>query len=101
MDEIFVRITNFPYKIAGTTIPDENGDYNVYINSQISHDMQCKTLKHELSHIAHEHFYDDKNAVEDEKEAIDDEEKCVDKRLLNNIYYGGYVSWAKKRVRKG
>jgi len=30
---------------------DENGDYNIYVNSNLTAEMQVKACQHEFSHI--------------------------------------------------
>lgn len=51
MNEIFYRLVDLPTSVRGFTIPDENGDYNIYINSNLSDELLDKTVKHELEHI--------------------------------------------------
>ena len=36
MEEVYVRLVRLPSTIYGVTVKDENGDYNVYINSNLS-----------------------------------------------------------------
>jgi hypothetical protein len=40
----------------GCVSEDENGDYNVYISTRLSYDMQRDTMKHELDHIIKNDF---------------------------------------------
>lgn len=86
-DDIFVRYTDLPYSIDGTTVLDGNGDYNVYINPRESYDMQKRTLNHELSHIGHGHFYDGQATGEDEDEAESDENKKIDPHILRDVHW--------------
>lgn len=69
MDDIFIRCTKLPYKIYATTVYDSNGDYNVYINSEICSAKQEASLKHEICHIQENHFSDEKSLKEDEERA--------------------------------
>ena len=92
MDEIFVRLINFPYGVGGTTVTDNDGDYNVYINARESYNQQKETLNHELSHISHDHFYDGRSVEEDESEAEAEEDQKVDPSVLTRVHWGGYVS---------
>ena len=56
MNDVFVRVIDLPYCIKGITVPDEEGDFNVYINSRLSYDEQKITYIHEHFHILHKHF---------------------------------------------
>lgn len=69
MDEIIIRIVPLPEKINAATIPDENGDYNVYLSSRISEGRRRQALEHELRHIEKEHFYRSASVQEMESEA--------------------------------
>lgn len=52
MGEVFVRIKKLPYHIRAFVMPDEEGDYNVYINEHLSEEAQKEALAHEMRHIA-------------------------------------------------
>lgn len=56
MDNIIVRLTKFPNKIKGYTALDDDGNYNVYINCNLSADTQYKAFRHELEHISEKHW---------------------------------------------
>lgn len=53
---LIVRTICLPYSVKGLTVPDEDGDYNIYINTQLNYETQRKTLKHEVEHIKQDHF---------------------------------------------
>lgn len=89
MEDIIVRLTRLPHKIEGTTSVDEEGDYNVYLNTDICDEKQRKALRHELSHIRHNHFYDERSLGEDEEEAESD--SADGKDLLPWVDWGGVV----------
>lgn len=69
MDEIIFRTVMLPSSVRGITVVDENGDYNVYINSCNSPNIQEEAAAHELTHIFKNHFYRCSTVEEDEKEA--------------------------------
>lgn len=69
MDNIFIRNLELPPTINGVTVLDNEGDYNVYINTLLSYDTQQKTAKHEIRHIMKEHFYDFEPVIHNELEA--------------------------------
>jgi len=89
MDDIIVRLIDMPCSVDGTTVRDDDGNYNVYINAHTSRKMQLDVLKHELSHIHRNHFDDGKSLREDELEAEAAESKGVDRSSLENVYWGG------------
>jgi len=48
----FIRFVPFPNnKVRAFTLEDCNGDYNVYINSNLSMEMQRLAYEHECEHI--------------------------------------------------
>lgn len=52
MENIIVRMSeSLPLSIHGMVICDENGDYNIYLNSKLSAEEQRKAYEHELEHI--------------------------------------------------
>jgi hypothetical protein len=55
MDNI-VRCIKLPYRVKGMTVSDEHGNNNIYINKNLSYEMQIEALKHELEHIKNNDF---------------------------------------------
>lgn len=55
-----IRYVDMDTTIPGMTVEDDEGFYNIYINSRISCEEQEKTILHELSHIFDNDFYNDK-----------------------------------------
>jgi len=51
-----VRVIKLPTTIRGVTIPDPEGCYNVYINKNLSCEMQKEVLLHETAHIVNGDF---------------------------------------------
>ena len=45
-----------PLTIRAFTIPDANGDFNIYINEDLSDEAKKKSLAHEKKHIARNDF---------------------------------------------
>lgn len=56
MNDIIVRVWNAPTTVKGVTTLDGNGDYNIYINANISSEEQVKAYFHEMQHIKKNHF---------------------------------------------
>jgi hypothetical protein len=54
---LIVRSICLPCSVKGLTVPDDAGDYNIYINTQLNYETQRKALKHEVEHIKNDHFY--------------------------------------------
>ena len=69
MGEVFIRGIKFPLTIEGATVLDADGNYNVYINTSLSYETQKRVVKHELTHIKKEHFYDFDPVIHNELEA--------------------------------
>ena len=53
---IFVREIKMPLTIRAFTIPDANGDFNIYINEGLSDAAKRKSLEHEKTHISRNDF---------------------------------------------
>jgi hypothetical protein len=54
-----------PTSARGFTLPDPDGNFNIYINARIGKEMQMQAYEHELRHIDHGDFErDDAAAVE-------------------------------------
>jgi len=56
---IIVRYIPLPYTIYGVTLPNDNGDFSIYINSNISDQKQKEAVEHEIKHIELDHFYNE------------------------------------------
>lgn len=69
MNEIFVRLVDFPVDIRGMIKEDSNGDYNIYINARYTDEEQLKTWLHEAAHARLGHLHSDRPIDEIEEEA--------------------------------
>ncbi len=63
IESVFVRKIHLPMAVRAFTIPDEQGNYNVYINDRLSAEQQHKSLEHEFMHIRSGDFYKNENAA--------------------------------------
>ena len=74
MENIITRLIPLPATVKAMVALDSEGDYNIYVNDQLSHEMQVKSYQHEIRHIENNDFYngEDIRLVEEraEKEAI-------------------------------
>ena len=69
MDEYKVRLVDLPPRVGGLVSMDEEGFYNVYINSRLTRERQREALRHELDHIAEDDLYNTRpiEAVENKR----------------------------------
>ena len=51
-----VRQIKMPLTIRAFTLPDANGDFNIYINQDLSDEAKRKSLAHEDLHIENNDF---------------------------------------------
>lgn len=54
---VFIREIKMPLSIRAFTVPDSNGDFNIYVNMDLSDEAKRKSLKHEETHIKRNDFY--------------------------------------------
>lgn len=66
-ENIIVRYIPLPSTVRAFTLPDAQGDFNVYINSSLSFEQQRKSFDHEMCHIENDDFFRDETAVNIEK----------------------------------
>ncbi len=59
MNEIHVRTLPLPVRVRAFTLPDAEGDYNVYINASLSCEQQRLSFAHERRHIERDDFFRD------------------------------------------
>lgn len=53
----FVRLLPLPSSVEGVTLPNDDGTYDIYINSVLPLWRQQEALAHELAHIKKDHLY--------------------------------------------
>lgn len=70
--ECYFRLAELPATVPGVVCPNDDGTFEVYINSRLSDDAQAKARQHEIDHIRDEHFYSDKPIGQIEAEARGD-----------------------------
>lgn len=71
MNDIIFRLADgLDPRVKGFVKEDNNGDYNVYINSCLCVEAQIETCEHELRHIYMKHLRSDRpvRELEDEVE---------------------------------
>ena len=67
--DYYVRFVDFPPTVLGATLPNDDGTFSVYINARLGDDARRETLRHELEHMARDHFYRDAPIAAQEAEA--------------------------------
>ena len=65
----FVRLIRLPPKVRGVTVPNDDGTFSVYINDLYGDEIRREALRHELEHLARDHFYADTPVARQEAEA--------------------------------
>ncbi len=69
-DDCHVRYLAFPNRsVKGLTTPNDDGTFDIYINTLYPPDVQRATLAHELRHVRMGHFYSDAPIAVKEAEA--------------------------------
>lgn len=58
-----MRIIALPPHINAVTLPNDDGTFDIYINANLPLCKQRQALAHELCHIKHDHFYNDKAEI--------------------------------------
>lgn len=66
---IFVRMVLLPETVRAVTLPNDDGTFDIYVNSSLPDELQDRALEHELEHIRRDHFYNDDPVWVNEKEA--------------------------------
>ena len=69
MENEIVRLAPFPPTVNAVVLVDENGDFNIYVNENLSIEEQRRAYKHELEHIRQNHLFINKPVEECEAEA--------------------------------
>lgn len=55
----FVRFLPLPSSVEGVVLPNDDGTYDIYINTNLPIERQEAVLRHELAHIKKDHLYSD------------------------------------------
>ena len=69
-DEYYIRRLDFPNRsVKAATFPNDDGTFDIYVNTLFPEPVQEQALRHELEHIRLGHFYSDKPIRQKEAEA--------------------------------
>ena len=66
---VIVRVVGLPSTIRGLTVPDTEGNYNIFLNKNLTYEMQVDTYQHEFNHVRMGHFCSTDPVVVLEKKA--------------------------------
>lgn len=61
MENIITRLIPLPASVKAMVVLDSEGDYNIYVNNQLSYETQVKSYKHEMRHIENNDFCNDED----------------------------------------
>lgn len=67
--DYYVRLVALPAAIDGTVVPNDDGSFDIYLNSRNPEEKRRRWLDHELEHIRRDHFYRESPVAELEAEA--------------------------------
>ena len=67
--DVFIRYLELPHCVHAVTIPNDDGTFDVYVNSLVCPQKQKNAVTHELRHIKRNHFYDENPVILNEKDA--------------------------------
>ena len=69
MLDYYVRHVSLPRTVEGVSIPNDDGTFDIYINSNLPPAKQDAVLRHELRHLKAGHFYLEMPIASMEKQA--------------------------------
>ena len=81
--DYFVRLVELPRTVNGVTLPNDDGTFDIYLNSLLTEDEQKTALEHEIEHIIQDHFYNDVKplrqieAEADKKPVVEQQKKKI------------------------
>lgn len=70
MADYYIRRLPFPNRsVKAVTFPNDDGTFDIYLNTLYPEGELRSALEHELRHIELGHFYSDKSILQKEREA--------------------------------
>ncbi len=93
MNDCNIRYLDFPNRsVKAVTFPNDDGSFDIYLNTLYPEPALEDALRHELEHIRRGHFYSDKPIREKEDEADRAGSLCFSPGELVNWITGGASS---------
>lgn len=75
--DYYLYFEEFPKMgVYGVACANTNGTVNIYINTLYSEEIQFKTIKHELAHMAKGHIWDDIKLITQKELEASDNSDC-------------------------
>ena len=65
----FIRMIPLPTSVPAVVVPNNDGTFDIYINSLLPDECQHRALEPELEHVRRDHFYNDDPVGLNEAEA--------------------------------
>lgn len=69
MNRIFIRGIALPGSVRGASVKNEDDDFIIFVNTNLSVEARDRAALHELRHIQLDHFYDQEPVIVNELEA--------------------------------
>ena len=69
MIDYYLRLLELPRRVEGVSVLNDDGSFDIYINSLLPSRRRLEVLEHELAHIRQEHFYLDMPISQIERQA--------------------------------
>ena len=61
IDYVNIIYINLPFKIRATSTENVDGGYTIFVNKNLTYEIQVKAIKHEMWHIVADDFNNDKS----------------------------------------
>ncbi|WP_195376746.1 hypothetical protein [Anaerotruncus rubiinfantis] len=69
MQEFYMRQVKLPPHVEATVLPNDDGTFDIYVNSELPEEKQREAFDHEVRHIKLDHLYNYDPVVINELEA--------------------------------
>lgn len=76
--DYFLYFADFPHMgVYGAAVSNTDGTANIYINTLYNSDIQDRTIRHELRHVAKGHLWDNAKTITQKELEADDASDCT------------------------
>ena len=76
--DYFLYFIDFPHMgVYGAAVSNTDGTVNIYINTLYNTDIQERTIRHELRHMAKGHLWDDTKPITQKELEADEPDGCI------------------------
>ena len=56
-EDVFIRTIKLPSTVKGVTLPNPDGTFDIYVNSDLTIEQRALVVAHEIAHIQNDDFY--------------------------------------------